>query len=151
MGWTSKPLFTFWFGWEYLSTLNHALVQFSEPAPCLAIANCVYYTVSKEKAFPLRGKMHFHRIMPFLTTKDWPPSDFLRSSLIEIHGGAPKNWRCVFDFVCSPPLLQVQQWIQSMIVGFPCLQASLDLGKEKNKSSFLFLSTPSSFSINTTN
>lgn len=127
----SKPLFTFWFGWEYLSTLNHALVQFSEPAPCLAIANCVYYTVSKEKAFPLRGKMHFHRITPFLTTKDWPPSDFARSSLIGIHGWAPKNWRCVSDYVCSLSCSKSNNEYSQWLLGFPVCKPHLTLGKKK--------------------
>lgn len=104
MGQISKTLSTFWFGWEYLSTLNHPLVQFSETAPCLAIANCVYYTVSKEKAIPLHGKMHFHRITPIhLTTNRWPLSDFPRSSLIGIHGQASKNWWCMSDFASPPP------------------------------------------------
>lgn len=135
--------------WVFVNT-ESSLGSVSEPASCLAIANCVYYIVFKEKAFPFHGKMHFHSMTLFLTTKGWPPSVFPRSSFSGIHEQAPKNWRCVSDCLL-PLLLQVQQWIQSIIVEFPCLQALLHLGKEKNNSSFFLLSIPSSFSINITN
>lgn len=132
MGQISKTLSTFWFGWEYLSTLNHPLVQFSETAPCLAIANCVYYTVSKEKAIPLHGKMHFHRITPIhLTTNRWPLSDFPRSSLIGIHGQASKNWWCMSDFVCFPSSSKSNNEYSQWLLGFPVCKPRLTLGKKK--------------------
>ena len=132
MGQTSKPLFTFWSCWEYFSTLTHSLLQFSEPAPRLAIPkltarSCLLHSVQskgspapREAAFPQQdAPPHYQRLAPKSLHY------FPMSSLTGIHEQVPKHWSSMSEFVCFPGYFryhnQYLQWLPGFPVCKPCL------------------------------